>query len=158
MIEIIEKAKLQHTSHLPQKITVNKRNLFDKGKIANKFNKFFANIRIELASQIPTAKTTFETYAETVNSTMGSNPLSINELKDAFFSLKISKCPGYDEISFDVVKKCFGELYDPLKFIFELSLEKEIFPDDLKIARVTSVFKGGHHSKLENYRAISVLP
>ena len=85
MKEIIRKAKLQHTSHLPQKITVNKINLFDKTKSTNEFSKFFANIRIELVSKIPNAKTTFETYVETVNSTMQSNPLSINELKDAFF-------------------------------------------------------------------------
>ena len=38
--------------------------------------------------------------------------ISINKLR--------SRNPGYDEISFNVVKKCFGELYDPLKFIFEL--------------------------------------
>ena len=89
---------------------------------------------------------------------MESNPLSINELKDAFFSLKINKSPGYDEISFNGVKKCFVELYDPLKFIFELSLEKGIFSDDLKIARVTPVFKVSDRSKLGNYRPISVLP
>ena len=41
--------------------------------------------------------------------------------------------------------------------MFELSLEKGIFPDDLKIARVTPVFKGGDRSKLGNYRPISVL-
>ena len=89
---------------------------------------------------------------------MESKPLSINELKDAFFSLKINKSPDYDEISFNVVKKCFGELYDPLKFTFELSFEKGIFTDYLKIARVTPVFKGGDRSKLGNYRQISMLP
>ena len=123
--EIIGKAKLLHTSHLPQKITVNKINLFDKAKVASELNKFFANKGIKLASKIPAAKTTFETYVETVNSTMDSNPLSINELRDAFFSLKTNKSPGYDEI----VKNCFVELYDPLKFIFEISLEKGIFID-----------------------------
>ena len=70
----------------------------------------------------------------------------------------MSKIPGYDEIGFHVIQKCFGELYDPLKFNFKLSLEKEIFPDDLKIARVTPVFKGGDSSKLGNYRPTSVLP
>ena len=69
---------------------------------------------------------------EPVNSTLESKPLSIKELKNAFFSLKINKSPGYGEISFNVVKKCFGELYDPLKFVLESSLEKGIFPDDLK--------------------------
>ena len=43
---------------------------------------------------------------------------------------------------FSVAKKCFGELYDSLKFTFDLSLEKKkIFPDDLKIARFNPVFK-----------------
>ena len=125
MKEIIGKAKLLHTSHLPQKITVSKINLSDKAKVASELNKFFANKGIELASKIPAAKTTFETYVETVNSTMDSNPLSINELKDAFFFLKTNQSPGYDKI----VKNCFVELYDPLKFIFEISLEKGIFPD-----------------------------
>ena len=36
-------------------------------KIANEFNRFFANIGIELASKIPTAKTTFETCVKTLN-------------------------------------------------------------------------------------------
>ena len=59
---------------------------------------------------------------------------------------------------FSVVKKCFGDLCDPLKIIFDLSLEKRIFPDDLKIARFNPVFIGGDRSKLGNYRPISVLP
>ena len=58
---------------------------------------------------------------------------------------------------FSVVKKCFGELSDPLKFIFDLSLEKRIFPDDLKITRFNPVFIGRGCSKLGNCRPISVL-
>ena len=45
-----------------------------------------------------------------------------------FFSLKIKKSPGYDQISL-------------LK-----SLEKEIFLDDLKVASVIPVFGGGDRS------------
>ena len=112
-----------HTLHLLQKVTVSKIDLCDKAKIAKEFNKFFANIRIELASEIPTTKTTFETYVETMNSTMESNSLSITEQKHAFFYLKINKSPGHNKINFSVPKKCFGGLYDPLKFIFVLSLE-----------------------------------
>ena len=41
-------------------------------------------------------------------------------MKDAFSSWKINKSSGYNKTSFNVVKKCFGELYDPLEFIFEL--------------------------------------
>ena len=33
---------------------------------------------------------------------MEFQPLSTNELKDAFFSLKINKSPGHDGVSFNV--------------------------------------------------------
>ena len=64
---------------------------------------------------------------------------------------------GRDTI-FNTVKKCFGELFDPLKFKIDLTQEKKIFPDDLKIARFQPVFIAGDRSKLGNYRPISVLP
>ena len=87
---------------------------------------------------------------------MESNPLTINELKDAFFSLEINKSPSYDVLTF--LRKRFGELYDTSKFILGLSFKKWVFPDDLKIATVTPDFKGGDHSKLGNYKPRSVLP
>ena len=44
------------------------------------------------------------------------------------------------------------------KFIFDISLEKEILPDDLQIVRVTPVFKGGDHSDYGYLTHISVFP
>ena len=35
----------------------------------------------------------------------------VNELKEAFFTLKINKSSGYDDINFNIVKRCFGGLY-----------------------------------------------
>ena len=63
----------------------------------------------------------------------------------------------HSDTVFDVVKKCFVELYNYLKFTFDLSLENIIFLDDLKIAIFNPVFKGGDCSKLGNYRPISML-
>ena len=34
---------------------------------------------------------------------MDSKSLSINELKDAFFSLKINKSSGVDDVSFNII-------------------------------------------------------
>ena len=49
-------------------------------------------------------------------------------------------------------------MHKPLLHIFNQSLQSGIFPDKLKIARVTPSFKKGSDSELGNYRPISVLP
>ena len=86
---------------------------------------------------------------------MPTGPISVNEFKNAFFSVKTNKCPGHDEINFNVTKSCSGELCEPLQY---LSFEKCIFPNDLKIAIGTPIFKAGNNAELSNYRPISVLP
>ena len=45
-----------------------------------------------------------------------------------------------------------------LRHIFNLSLEKGIFPDQLNIAKVTLLFKKGDNALMDNYRPILVLP
>ena len=70
----------------------------------------------------------------------------------------MNKSVGADEISFNVIKNCFGELSDILRHIFDLSLQTGIFLDPLKIAKVTPVFKTGDLREISNYRPISVLP
>ena len=90
---------------------------------------------------------TFDNYLKTFNANQPEQNLTVNELKDAFFN----KSPGYDEISFNVIKTCFGSLHKLLLHIFDQSLQSGIFPDKLKLARVTPSFKKGSHSELGNY-------
>ena len=124
--EKIGKSKLIHST-LPRKIIINKNVIFEEKHIANAFNNFFINIGPKLPDDIPTATRSFEIYVQSTNETIKEEPITINELKDAFFSLKINKSVGYDEISFNVIKNCFGELCDPLKYILNLSFEKVFF-------------------------------
>ena len=93
-----------NSSHLPRRITINDVDIFDELKIANEFNAFFTSIGSKLASEIPNASTTFESYVNKPDSLMETKQLLINVLKNAFFSLKINKNPGYDDISFNVLK------------------------------------------------------
>ena len=55
------------------------------------------------------------------------------------------------------MKKCFDELCETLKYLFNLSIVKRIFPDDLKIAKITTIYKADNSSNIRNYRPISVL-
>ena len=157
MKDIIGKAKLKSTN-FPCKLTINKVDVYNKREIADAFNDFFTNIGQKLASQIPESSKTFKTYINKVNAIMESKPLLINELKDPFFSLKTNKSSSVDDGSFNIIKKCFGVLCEPLIYLFQLSLEKRVFPDDLKIEKVTPIHKAGDNSNISNYRPISVLP
>ena len=132
MKEVIGKSKFIHST-LPRKIIINKNVIFEENRVANAFNNFFITIGPELAN---------ESYIQGTNETIKEQPVTINELKDAFFSLKTNKSAGFDKISFNVIKNCFGELCDPLKYIFNLSFEKGICSDHMKIAKVTPVFNG----------------
>ena len=62
--------------------------------------------------------------------------ISINKMKDAFFSLKMNKSSGHNGVSFNVIETCFSELREPLKYLFNLSIVKGNFLDDLKIVNV----------------------
>ena len=73
-----------------------------------------------------------------------------HEQNNAFFSSKLNESPDYDIVSFKVVKKCFGSFHEPL-------IEPGTFPDELKIARLTLLFKNGSNLDLENYTPISFL-
>ena len=78
----------------------------------------------------------FEYFTNKSNFVMKTNALSTNYLKDGFYSLKSNKSPGYDNISYNVIKKCFDSLYESLKYLFNLSVEKSVEksvpPDNLK--------------------------
>ena len=42
--------------------------------------------------------------------------------------------------------------------VFKVSIKQGIFPDNLKIAKVTLIFKPGAKDNVRNYRPISILP
>ena len=78
----------------------------------------------------------------------------LRELK----SLKINKGAGLDNIPLRLLKVAANIIAPSLTYIFNLSLTKGIFPQDLNIAKVTPIFKSGAKDQVENYRPISVLP
>ena len=91
------------------------------------------------------------------NTFQPENGLSINALKGFFYSLKTNKNPGYDDISSNTIKQCFGTLNRPLHYIYNIFLQSSVFPEQMKIARFISIFKGREVADLENCHPISIL-
>ena len=70
---------------------------------ADEFNNFFIHIGTDLANKIPNAPKPVDYYITKVNTSLESQPLSVNEHKGAFFSLKINKSLGNYGVSFNVI-------------------------------------------------------
>ena len=129
-----------------------------KEKIANCFNKFFIDIGPKLASMIPESQTKRDHYLNPRKTFMGEANLTDDEVNEALRSVKPNKSPGYDNISSNVVSETSDVFFTPLKYIFNISLQRGIFPENLKIAKVFPIYKKDEEFLLKNYRPISVLP
>lgn len=156
--ELLGKQKNSFSSSLPHMISINKQNHFQEESIANNFNDFFINIGTKLTQNIAPSNNHFTDYLTYNNSNLIMKNVTYAELDAAIKALQKNKSPGYDEIPSNIVLTCYPELRDVLRFLFNKSVKSGIFPDQMKVAKVTPVFKTGETSQMTNYRPISVLP
>lgn len=77
---------------------------------------------------------------------------------DKLILIKTNKFPEHDEINFNIVRTCFAKLCEPWEWLFSLSFKKSIFPENLKIAQVTPVFKAVDNIERSNYGPVAILP
>ena len=83
--------------------------------------------------------------------------ITVKETIDALNGNKSSKFPGINGINIKLLKDASNIVAGPLVNIFNLSLERTIFPNDWKLAKVTPIFKEGNKADCGNYRPISVI-
>ena len=69
-----------------------------------------------------------------------------------------SKATGLDGLGPKILGQCCDIIAPSLTYLINLSIRKGVFPNILKRARVSPVFKGGDVYSPDNYRPISVLP
>ena len=69
-----------------------------------------------------------------------------------------SSSPGWDDISPRIIKQTYKCFLEPLVHISNISILHGVFPNELKIANVIPLYKGGESKLLVNYRPVSVLP
>ena len=91
----------------------------------------FINIGPKLTSKIPIEQGGFEKYLENCNNIMNDAAV-VDELRDAFFTLKTNESPGHDYIFFKaiiiiIIIFFFYFTVEPLRYIFNKPLDKELF-------------------------------
>ena len=83
--------------------------------------------------------------------------LNFDEFEEAFKSLKQNEAASFNDLSINIII----DAYDSLKIllhVFKVSIQQGIFPNSLRIAKVTPIFKFVDKDNDSNCRPISILP
>ena len=150
--------KRQKACKLSDKFLVNNKMITNPTDIANKFNSFFINIGKTLANQIDNTNTDFRSYLSNRSAEpFTASPITHTELLDIIKQLNDSS-PGNDDVSIKIIKHVSPAISRVLLHLCQSSFSTGIFPDKLKIAKVTPIYKSDDRDLLNNHRPISVLP
>lgn len=152
--------RTKRKKHLPKFFKDGSDVITSKLAIVNKFNSFFTGIGPNLANKIisPNNKS-FKTY---LNKNMrhvmkfeNINTEIVNGIIDDFAPKTSS---GFDGISTKLLKTVKDAVTEPITMIINQMFNTGIFPDKLKIAKVTPIYKKDDETLFTNYRPISLLP
>lgn len=126
--------------------------------VADAFNKFFSTIGPQLASTI-NSRQDINKYnsLSPLNSSIFLRPASEQEVVVEIRNLDVNKSSGPDGLPIKFVKDHHRTFSLLLRDVFNQAISTGVFPDCLKVARVTPIHKSGSKTDINNYRPISVL-
>ena len=129
-----------------------------KTEIANEMNRQFTKMGGKLAAKLAPTDAKFSDYLKSPNdSSLFLKKATETEVGKLHQELDTDKSTGIDKIPPKILKwgaKIFVPL---LTKLFNKCISEGIYPDSLKIARVTPVFKDGDKNDVTSYRPISIL-
>ena len=130
-------------------------------EIVNCLNNHFNSIGHTIATKIhnPNGHTNSSlTHIPYTEDSVNFDHTTLDEIIKLIRELQLNKAPGSDGISSYVVKKTMTIIAPILVRLFNVCMDKGIFPDALKIASIIPLHKGGPKTEPTNYRPISLLP
>ena len=141
------------------KLYHNNQYITDPTQIAETLNNHFTGIGIALKNALPKRnENAFHRYLPNmVQNSIYLQPSTISEVKNVIMGLKNVK-GNINTLSTKLLKENSSALADPISYIFNNIISIGQYPDILKIACVTAVFKTGDKQNANNYRPISTLP
>jgi len=127
--------------------------------IADKFNEFFAKIGPEIAKSVNPTTAKPEDFLPIYEDLFPLEFYNItpNVVNDIIKSMQTKNSMDADGLSTKLLKEIKNEISFPLAHIFNLSVQKGVFPEGLKTSRTVPIFKSGDPFLMDNYRPISLL-
>ena len=145
---------------VPDNMIINGLGWCDTQAIAEHFNSFFATVG-ELNSRNITehSDSSYRDYlSERIESSFEFRLVDSHDVKQIIKGIKTSQSNGHDGISSELIKLISNDIADSTTLIINQSLKSGIFPDQLKSAKVTPIYKKDDKKIITNYRPMSVLP
>ena len=132
----------------------------DKQAIAEHFNSFFVSVGEFNSKNITEhGDSSYRDYlSERIESNFEFRLVDSHYIKQIIKGIKTSRSNGHDGISSELLKLISNDIADSITLIINQSLKSGIFPNQLKIAKVTPIYKKDDKKIITNYRPISVLP
>ena len=126
-------------------------------EISEVFNSHFTRIGENLARDIPDTDIDPISYVDTTSQVFSFSKIGTEHVTSLLRTMDTNKAAGLDNIPCNLLKIAAEIVSPSLTYIFNLSLETGIFPQDWKIAKVSPIFKKGDKTDIDNYRPISVI-
>ena len=129
-------------------------------EITKGFCDHFANVGKTYSDRVQPPRVLVEMYNRKINMNDNSlflSPTDKEEIKSLIMNLPAKNSSGHDEISNNLLKKLGPSLLTPLEKIFNKSLNVGLFPDLMKLADISPLFKSKLNNEANNYRPISLL-
>lgn len=138
------------------KIRIENHTISETKDIVNYFNDYFVNIPVELNKKLPQTPTNCDLPSRLTHS-MFLTPVDDKIVRDVLKNLKNSNSVGVDGINTEVLKRCADLIAHPLAYLINLMLDRGVFPEILKLAKIVPIYKKGDTEKVENFRPIALL-
>ena len=160
--ELINKIRGKQKRDIKPAFIIDNNKITERRVIANEFNKYFVSLACNLnqaynelgemkINEIPNF---YDYLPKSNSSSIYLNECSAEEVANIISELENGKA---SDIPVHVVKAVTNKISPILSILYNECMEKGIFPDDLKIGRISPIFKKDNPELLESYRPVSTL-
>ena len=159
--ETINKLRGKTKNKLKPSFVINNERILCRRIIANKFNDYFvslaSNLNMEVHEGLQSADIPpFESYLfPSCQSSIFLEDCTTEEIKAIIHDLKNGKA---SDIPIAVIKFTNDTIAPTLSALYNKCLSTGVFPEVLKVGKITPIFKKGNPENIQNYRPISTLP
>ena len=159
--EIINILRGKQKKSMKPHFFIDNKHIFDRRVIANEFNKYFVSVASKLNDNIKIEPIPNNSYKKFLHSEASQlHSIFLNDCTDVEISEIISELQNgkSSDIPISVIKKISPVISPMLAHHFNHLMKIGKFPDELKLGKITPVYKKDDRELLENYRPISTLP